>query len=188
MEAFVPLTESRFVIDRLFGNAMEGARLFVEELLWPEDFPFHERAAVLNVMQVSIDRATGSARGKRLFSSEVVEGIGAWKGRIEARHRKGEITPYEEGTLPFEYALLVAGLRSLDRIGGDRSIGKGRIEVTIGRIAYNDRELSPSDALKSFEETDWKDLWELYREEEARSGGENGFDGVGDHPKIDEGV
>ena len=68
---------------------------------------------------------------------------------------------------PYEYALLIAGLLSLDGLGGEKSTGLGRcrIEIEERRVRWNGKAVGLDDALKSFEEADWQVMLVLVREE-----------------------
>jgi hypothetical protein len=88
---------------------------------------------------------------------------------LYARHAPGTLTQDNDG-FPFEYALLLAGLLSLDQLGGDKSAGLGRCRITIAGAAvrWNDRPDYPlAEALKGFEEPEWFAMLQLLREEGA---------------------
>jgi hypothetical protein len=89
---------------------------------------------------------------------------------VRARHPVGALTQDGDG-FPFEYSLLLAGLLSLDMLGGDKSTGLGKCRITITgetgeTVRWNDRPDYPvGDALKSFEETEWFGMLQLIRQE-----------------------
>ena len=58
----------------------------------------------------------------------------------------------------------MAGLLSLDTLGGDKSTGLGRCEVRIESLRWNGENMSPQAALTSFEELEWADMIEMLRE------------------------
>ncbi|MEJ5277397.1 MAG: hypothetical protein WHU94_15945, partial [Thermogemmata sp.] len=106
------------------------------------------------------DRLTGTAREQTLFVTEVVQGRATrLHSRLQARHPAGSLTQ-DGDSFPFEYSLLLAGLLSLDRLGGDKSAGFGRcrIEIENNTVRWNDQSSFPlGQALKSFEDLgeDW---------------------------------
>jgi CRISPR/Cas system CSM-associated protein Csm3 (group 7 of RAMP superfamily) len=159
---FGPLDNSGLIIDRLFGNRYQGNCLFVDDAL-PESstaWPARQHA------RTAIDRLSRTARDRTLFVSEVVSGADrALRGVIRARHPSGVLSQFDGG-FPLEYALLLAGLRTLDSLGGDRSSGLGscRIEIVNDRVVWNGEEKPVPEALDSFAEADWKVMLELARE------------------------
>lgn len=162
---FRPLVRSGLLIDRLFGSRFQGDCLFVDDAL-PEVgsvWPKRDHA------RTSIDRLSRTARDRTLFVSEVITGGKArfLQGRLRGRHAPGLLTCMGDG-FPYEYALLLAGLITLDALGGDRSVGLGtcHIEIVGGAIRWNDRPRYPLvEALRGMEEQDWRDMMQLVREE-----------------------
>ena len=69
---------------------------------------------------------------------------------------------------PYEYALLVAGLSSVDSFGGDKSSGMGQCSTQINEIRWNGRTITLGEALSCFGEEDWKTMVHLIREESAQ--------------------
>ncbi len=171
LEAFRPLRDSALVIDRLFGTRYQGECLFVEDALPPE--PTGDLPTTLPTMpmgRTSIDRLTGTVRHRTLFVTEVVMARDAvLVGHLQARHGPGVLTLKDGNSgFPMEYSLLLAGLLSIDALGGDKSAGLGRcrIEVPQGHVRWNDEPEFPlSKALASFEEADWLDWLTMVRDE-----------------------
>jgi hypothetical protein len=163
LRQFGPLARSVLLIDRLFGSRYQGECLFIDDALpeaattyWPSWG--HARTA--------IDRLTRTVRDRTLFVSEVLVGEGrTLLGRLKARHPAGVLTPDENG-FPHEYALLLAGLLSIESLGGDRSVGLGlcRIEILHQVVRWNGNEWPLTQALGCLAEADWKEQLELYRE------------------------
>ncbi|MBA2224969.1 MAG: RAMP superfamily CRISPR-associated protein [Gemmataceae bacterium] len=157
LEAFRPLAQSRLLIDRLFGSRFQGECLFVEDAL---PAPGDRRGTTRTHSRTAIDRLTGTAREQTLFVTEVVQGRATrLHSRLQARHPAGSLTQ-DGDSFPFEYSLLLAGLLSLDRLGGDKSAGFGRcrIEIENNTVRWNDQSSFPlGQALKSFEDLgeDW---------------------------------
>ena len=151
------------LIDRLFGTRYQGECLFVTNAV-PVDSNRCSATAV--EARTAIDRVTGTARERHLFTTELVDGEVDLRGQIRARHPAGVLTQ-DDDDLPYEYALLVAGVLSLDTLGGDKSVGLGRCNMSIEpeSLRWNGREETLPSALKSFEEPDWADMIDLLREQ-----------------------
>ncbi len=118
--------------------------------------------------RTSIDRATGTVRHRALFITEVVAGSG-WSlcGWLRARHPPGVLTQ-DDGGFPFEYALLLAGLLSIDRLGSEKSAGLGKCQIAIpdGKVRWNDDPQYPlAQALTSLEDPEWLEMLKLLRSE-----------------------
>jgi CRISPR/Cas system CSM-associated protein Csm3 (group 7 of RAMP superfamily) len=126
---------SRDMLSRLFGSRLHPGQLFVDDLKMQHSerdfFGNSNNSMSLQTSertQVSLSRRTGTARPQMLFSSEF--------GLTDLRF-DGEICGYVSD-LPLDdtpdsptYALLLllAGLASLDRLGGNKSTGVGRCSV-----------------------------------------------------------
>lgn len=165
VEHFQPLAKSALLIDRLFGSRYQGECLFVSNAV--PDAP-DERAAASIAARTAIDRVTGTVMDHHLFTTESVGSEVCLRGVIRARHPGGVLTQYEDG-FPYEYALLVAGLLSLDTLGGDQSVGLGRCELSLEpkSLCWNGGVVSLDDALNGFREDDWAEMLWLVRGENA---------------------
>lgn len=163
LQGFRPLQRSGLVIDRLFGSRYQGDCLFVDDAV-PESST--QAWAAREQGRTSMDRLAHTARERTLFVSEVVSGNEqALQGTIRARHPASVLSCYDGG-FPLEYALLLAGLRTLDSLGSNRSSGLGRCRIDIRDdvVRWNSRSLTVKDALQCFEEG-WELMLELAREE-----------------------
>lgn len=159
---FRPLATSDLLIDRLFGNRYQGECLFFTNALPATSIPVNP---TMVAARTAIDRATGTVREQHLFTTEMVEKGISLQGGIRARHPRGVLTQDEDG-FPYEYALLVAGLLSMETLGGGRSVGLGRCEVSLepDSFRWNDQVITLDDALRSFKEPDWDEMLKLLRE------------------------
>ena len=160
---FQPLAKSSLLIDRLFGTRYQGECLFVANAV-PVDSD--RCSATAMEARTTIDRVTGTVMERHLFTTELVDGEIHLRGQIRARHTADVLTQ-DDDDFPYEYALLVAGVLSLDTLGGDKSVGLGRCKMSIEResVRWNGREKSLLVALKSFEEPEWADMIDLLREQ-----------------------
>ena len=161
---FVPLSQSDLVVDRLFGSRYQGECLFVRNAL-----PKSEGKTRVSVRaRTAMDRVTGTVIEQRLFTGEQAEGDIHLYGSLRARHAAGILTP-EEGTegFPLEYSLLVAGLLSLDAMGGDKSIGLGQCELQLepDTLRWNGQDIATDDALSSLKDEEWGELLDMTRGE-----------------------
>ena len=94
-------------------------------------------------------------------------------GPIRARHPASVLTQDGDG-FPYEYALLLSALLSLDSLGGDKSVGLGRcqIEIITESLHWNGDHISLDDALEGFQKSlreypseEWIEWMNLLREE-----------------------
>jgi len=160
---FMPLKKSDLMVDRLFGSRYQGECLFVTNAV---PMSSAEKSMTSVQARTAIDRVTGTVMEQHLFTTELTEGDVNLRGKIRARHSAGVLTQDEDG-FPWEYALLIATLLSLDALGGDKSLGLGRCEVQIEpeSLYWNDQRISLDEALQSFQEEDWGEWVDILREE-----------------------
>ncbi|GIW92214.1 MAG: hypothetical protein KatS3mg110_0255 [Pirellulaceae bacterium] len=151
VEHFRPLAASQLVVDRLFGSRFQGECLFVSHALPlglrnanPDPEPRTIRfspARTTTRSRTSIDRATRTVREGHLFSTEITDVQHCLEGEIRARHAPELLTQYEE-SVPYEYGLLVLALLSIDRLGGDKSLGMGRCRIQITDLEWQQRKIT----------------------------------------------
>ena len=162
---FKPLAESSLVVDRLFGSRYQGECLFVTNA---EPVSSEEKAVTSVQPRTALDRVTGTVAEQHLFTTEFVEGGANLQGTIRARHPVGVLTQ-EEGGFPYEYALLLAALLSLDALGGDKSAGLGRCKILLKEetLRWDSQCISLDEVFQSFEDLrdEWGEMWEMLREE-----------------------
>lgn len=165
VEHFGPLARSRLMVDRLFGTRYQGECLFVDNAL-----PRNTAASVSSLRtRTAVDRVSGTVLEQHLFTTEYAEGAeSALDGRLRARHPAGVLTCEGDG-FPYEYALLIAALLSLDNLGGDKSAGLGRcrFEIPPTGIIWNGETVEARNALASFEQCqgEWLEWVETVRAE-----------------------
>lgn len=165
VQHFRPLVKSSLLIDRLFGSRYQGECLFVTDVTPVASV---QQATTGVAARTAIDRVTGTVMEQHFYTTEWVDREICLYGDIRARHPGGILTQHE-GDFPCEYALLVAGMLSLDALGGDKSAGLGRCEIGLEpeSLRWNGKVISPACALQSFEEQDWAEWIELVRAEMA---------------------
>jgi CRISPR/Cas system CSM-associated protein Csm3 (group 7 of RAMP superfamily) len=128
------------LLARLFGSRLRGGGLCFDDLtMAPEDRAFFDATMSLQTSQrtqVSLSRRTGAARPEALFSSEFgFTGIrfnGEISGHISDLPLEGDAECPTYGLL-----LLLTGLISLDRVGGNKSTGLGRCRTEIASLTIN---------------------------------------------------
>lgn len=162
LENFRPARDSNLLIDRLFGSQYEGESVFVEDALpvrlTGNDWQVYGRTAV--------DRLVGTVRSGHLFFTQVaIKHLSPLEGRIIARHPPGTLTQDQAG-FPYEYALLVAGLLSIDKLGGDKSAGFGACRVHIVQLDWNETtNYDVGEALQILSDPEWAEWVRLVRSE-----------------------
>lgn len=154
---FGPIELSTHPVDALFGNKYEGSDLFVRNA----KLAFGNKIGTFELARTSISRARRTSRDGHLFNSEYAQPC-IFRTSINGFHRN---LVSELGVLPFAYSILIAGILNIDRIGSDKSTGCGAVEFKLEEIAYNDRIISPEEALTFLSDTELADYYELCREE-----------------------
>ena len=162
---FKPLAKSSLVVDRLFGSRYQGECLFVTNA---EPVSSMKKTVTSVHPRTALDRVTGTVMEQSLFTTEFAEGGIDLRGSIRSRHPAGILTQ-EEGGFPYEYALLLVALLSLNTLGGDKSVGLGRCKILLKEetLCWNSQRISSDEALQSFkdEPDGWGLMLEMLREE-----------------------
>lgn len=148
-------------VSRIFGSRLYPGRLFVDDLrMIREDKEFLRRTLSLQTFertQVSLSRQTGTAKPHMLFSSEFgMTGL-AFEGEISGYIRDIPIDNQSDSPT-FALLLLVAGLMSLDRIGGNKSVGIGRCQIKIVSLNINFTLHDPLAILERLADLEYADL------------------------------
>ncbi|MDQ2716050.1 MAG: RAMP superfamily CRISPR-associated protein [Chloroflexota bacterium] len=141
------------LITRIFGSQLHPGTLRFNDI--KQDKHTHEtykniQTSVLT--QVRIDRITGTAADQALYSSEFGNPILNFAGTI-----KGQLncTPIDELALlveekkeihvlapSYSLLLLLAGLLMIERIGGNKSTGKGQCSCTVTEVFLDKHKCS----------------------------------------------
>lgn len=156
-DRFQPLDKLESPVDRIFGNKYQSGNLFFRDARLDTPPPHY---FVRNQSRTSVYRVLGTAREHHLFSSEYVAPM-TLSTLIEGYHRK--MTYLNEGDTPYEYCLLIAGIMSLERLGGDKSTGSGKVRIQINSIEYNGISLDKESVFEYLDE----ELYRLTKEEMA---------------------
>ncbi len=149
---FSPLRESLSPVDRLFGNNYEEGGLFFRNAHLKKG----KSCASFAQSRVHMYRKLGTAKKGHLFSTEYgIPEIGKESAEfetvIEGFHRHLLQEEGYEDYPPIAYNLLIAAIRMVGRLGGDKSTGAGFLKknIEIQSIVYNDQEIPI------------KDIWDL---------------------------
>jgi CRISPR/Cas system CSM-associated protein Csm3 (group 7 of RAMP superfamily) len=110
--------------------------------------------------QVSLSRLTGTANSGMLYTSEYGVRALRFAGQIMGMLTGVPLLDGEHGTFPL--LLLVSGLLSLDRIGGNKSSGAGKFTGTIQGVTVDKQPMSIEALL---EQLPWFDLYDDAKEE-----------------------
>ncbi len=142
---FSPLSESRYIVDRLFGSRFEGECLFVEDGEWAGEGNenLHQEFYEVTIYRNAINRATKTAKQDHLFSYNFVD-RGIFKCFVRAVHSQNHLKVVEQCPIPVEYVLLLAGINYLNRIGSSKSTGLGEVRTEIMSAEYNSQEYGES--------------------------------------------
>lgn len=136
-EFFGPLDQAPSPVDRLFGNKYEEGGLFFRDARLPDDAvlpPFFFQT------RTRINRKLGTVRDAHLFSSQYAMPL-KLTTTISGWHQ-GLVGMLDEDP-PYAYAILIAAIKMVDRIGGDKSAGSGAMKdgLEIESIHYNDKSI-----------------------------------------------
>ena len=165
LDHFTPLVNSQLIVDRLFGSRYQGECLFVTNAM---PVPSDEEKTTSVQTRTAMDRVTGTVMEQHLFTTELIEAEINLRGRIRGRHPAGVLTQYDDD-FPYEYALLVVGILSLETLGGDKSTGLGRCKVKLKEdtLHWNGNPIKQDDALQSFR--DLNEEWGMWWLEESNA-------------------
>jgi CRISPR/Cas system CSM-associated protein Csm3 (group 7 of RAMP superfamily) len=155
-DRFQPLDKLESPVDRIFGNKYQSGNLFFRDARLDMPPPHY---FVRNQSQISVYRVLGTAREHHLFSSEYVAPM-TLSTLIEGYHRKMICF---KGDTPYEYCLLIAGIMSLEYLGGYKSTGSGKVHIQTNSIKYNGISLDKESVFEYLDE----ELYRLTKEEIA---------------------
>ena len=142
------------LISRIFGSQLNPGTLRFNDIKQHKDTCGVYKDLQTSVLtQVRIDRLTGIAVDKALYSSEfgnpVLTFTGTIKGQLNCaplddleflvEDKKGEVHLL---TPTYSLLLLLAGLLMIERIGGNKSTGKGQCSCMITEVQLDRRKCS----------------------------------------------
>jgi CRISPR/Cas system CSM-associated protein Csm3 (group 7 of RAMP superfamily) len=164
-DTFMPLKELESPVDRIFGNNYESGNLFFRDARLSDKPPYNFLSEQSRICKY---RMLGTAKERHLFSTQYAAPL-TFRTTIEGYH--DNLIQLLDNHPPYEYCVLIAGIKTLERIGGDKSTGKGKIEILIDKIKYNGI-IQNYDLIGNtlFEHLNSRDLYyELFKEEYSKS-------------------
>ncbi len=161
-EWFVPADQLRSVVDLLFGTRHVESTLYFRDarLKEQESLPWNTLSAVIS--RTAMSRGLGTVREKHLFETEYAQPM-VLSTSISAWHK--QLAAFAPEYLPYAYFFLLMGLRSVERLGGDKSVGKGWCRLEWTRVIYNGQTLSSEQLVQQIQ--DIHVIWEYYDETEG---------------------
>jgi hypothetical protein len=129
----------------MFGTKYhEGSLVFRDAYMDADDAP-----APIVRSRIARHRILKTAREKHLFTTEDAAPT-VFRTRIEGWNRS--LHRYE-GSPPYAYCLLIAGILAVQRIGGHGSTGSGWLDgaIRIKHAVYNDEDILLEDILTLLE-------------------------------------
>lgn len=155
VNTFLPKNMTNSLVDILFGTKYIESSLYFRDAKANEQF-----LPVTSISRTSLYRSLNTSKEKHLFQTEYASSIELFS-TISGWHK--DLLVPEEDSLPFGYILLILGLNSIQRLGGDKSTGKGRCSVKLNQIQYNRVRLNLEEIQNKLK--DALEYWELYVEE-----------------------
>jgi CRISPR/Cas system CMR subunit Cmr4 (Cas7 group RAMP superfamily) len=140
------------LITRVFGSHTAPSRLYFDDAsLDEQDKPRYDHSdpriqSKYREMQVNLytqarlDRLTRTAVPGALYTSEFGMNESVFKGSIQGWLSCTAIDTSEQAPT-YSLLLLLAGMRMLDRLGGNKSTGKGQCTCDITSVTLNDRSV-----------------------------------------------
>ena len=133
------------MITRIFGSQNVPGSLFFDDTIQNEEASAQYKELQVGVYtQVRIDRPTHTAVPGALYSSEFGTKDTEFRGKIQGwlscfpaddRAVALERIPHIDLLPTYSSLLLLAGLQMVERLGGNKSTGKGQCECRITRVA-----------------------------------------------------
>jgi CRISPR/Cas system CSM-associated protein Csm3 (group 7 of RAMP superfamily) len=144
------------IVYSVFGSAYLGERLYFEDArMISESRDLYEpRFQSQPRTRVKLDRRLGTAERGHLFTSEYAETALAFNtgvsGRLDLTSSDGD------SGHAYELILLAAGVGFVKELGGDKSSGFGRCEISfVDGIRVNDKSVSPSDLVEMIDDLEY---------------------------------
>ena len=159
------------MITRIFGSHISPSTLYFDDARMTDTRQYDARGdndatrdnngkrAYLSTQtdiytQVRLDRPTRIAATGALYTSEFgVHGL-RFEGHITGTLACFSIDDADQGAPTYSLLLLLAGLRLVDRLGGNKSTGKGQCACKITKFQVDDREYSREEWEAWFEKLD----------------------------------
>lgn len=158
LDAFKNSKDTSFITDKIFGSKFDGDKLFFKDAKLSEKVDYDNLVVTRN----TIERSLNSAKDGHLFSTEYATNLNTFKTDILGYHNDLTIvSELLENKLPAEYEMLIASILITDYIGGNKSVGSGKLlknKSIIKKITYNNKEISFSEAIKAIGNNNFEDF------------------------------
>jgi CRISPR/Cas system CSM-associated protein Csm3 (group 7 of RAMP superfamily) len=144
-------------VDRLFGTKYTPSTLYFQDAKMQEQ----PLVSTMTISRTAMYRVLGTGRDKHLFQTEYANSA-VLGTKIRGWHE--DLATLDEESLPVDYVLLLLGLQSVDRLGGDKSTGKGSCEIQVNNVVYNQQTWTWDAWTSNIQDT--LEVWDLYMEME----------------------
>ncbi len=165
------------IVTRIFGSRFTPGQLYFDDAQMSEssrelfeadkklDFlkPKLQAWQVERRTQVSLSRVTRTAQSGLLFTSEYGVPNLSFTGSIVGL-LAGFPLNSDDGKGTYSLLLLLAGLKSLDRLGGSRSSGAGQVKCQLIDCKVDGQGIAPNGLIEQLDELEY---YQLVREEAA---------------------
>ena len=134
-DTFRPLRELESPVDKIFGNKFESGRLFFRDARLLRE---PSRLFLKHQSRICRYRVLGTVRDRHLFSSEYAEPM-ELTTTIDGFH--DNLVCLGKGDPPYAYCILIAGIMTTGRIGGDKSTGCGNVRISFDSVLCDGKPL-----------------------------------------------
>lgn len=130
-QAFGRLGGAHWPVEILFGTNFEEGGLFFRDATLSAA-PYRGQDYQTRIRRY---RQLGTIKEAHLFATEYAQAQ-IFTTTVTGYHQPEALEAFEEGDLPYAYCLLVAGILSVNRLGGDKSTGSGEASIDITSFLY----------------------------------------------------
>ncbi len=168
------------MITRIFGSHNHPGHLFFDDARQMEEVQYQNESDAADIessyldlqtqlyTQVRIDRPTRTAVRGALYTSEFGIRSLTFKGSISGWLTCKPISSVEQDDGPtYSLLLLLAGLHMIDRLGGNKSTGKGRCTCKITQLKAGEKEYTTEQWQSWLDHLDVLSYYSTSQEEEA---------------------
>lgn len=150
---FLPFEQIASPIDRLFGNNYFMGGLFFRDA----HIKSLQGLAISARNRVALSRGLRTAKEKHLFSTEYASPA-IFQTAIDGWH--SDLAIFDEAYPPYAYCLFIAGILTVERIGGDKSTGSGWLNgpISITKVIYNDVGVNMEDIFELLDSKDYREM------------------------------
>lgn len=151
-DTFMPLKELESPVDRIFGNNYESGNLFFRDARLSDDPPYNFLSEQSRICKY---RMLGTTKDHHLFSTQYAAPL-TFRTTIEGYH--DSVRCFQENDPPCDYCLLIAGIMNVNRLGGDKSTGSGKMCIGFDSVEYNGKPLEPESVFDFLDSDLYKEI------------------------------